>query len=260
MLALSLGACGGGEEEAARSTDRTAGGDIDQYCETFLALESAQPDINFEAPPEEVSEGARRFAREDLRPLTDRLVASAPDAIKDELGAFDQAVGELERTGDFEVFETPDFKEVDEVVDEYTVENCGWNEMAVNAIDYAFEGVTPQLEAGVYSFEFSNDGTEHHEMVIHRKNDGVTESFDQLLALPQDEAEAKVTFLGYADALPQEEGAHAVAELEPGEYQLVCFLPVGSTPEAEKAAREAGTEVEGPPHFTRGMKTEFTVT
>jgi hypothetical protein len=40
---------------------------------------------------------------------------------------------------------------------------------------------------------------------------------------------------------------------------MVCFIPVGSTPEADKAAQDAGRDVEGPPHFTRGMKAEFTV-
>lgn len=40
---------------------------------------------------------------------------------------------------------------------------------------------------------------------------------------------------------------------------MVCFIPVGTTPEAEKAAEESGKEIEGPPHFTRGMKGEFTV-
>jgi hypothetical protein len=35
-------------------------------------------------------------------------------------------------------------------------------------------------------------------------------------------------------------------ELEPGEYVMVCFVSVG------------GAE-DGPPHFTQGMKYEFTV-
>ena len=42
-----------------------------------------------------------------------------------------------------------------------------------------------------------------------------------------------------------------VADLAPGEYVAVCFIPVGTMPDHE------GT---GPPHFVEGMKQEFTVT
>jgi hypothetical protein len=265
ILALSLTACGGGEagkEKEGKASPKATGaaaGDIEEYCENFLAIETAQPDIDFEAPPEQVAEGGREFARQTLRPLADKIVASAPEEVSDEIAVLNQGVSEMERTGDFEVFEKPELKEADEAADAYNVENCGWKQVSVVASDYAFGGVSPELQAGVTSFELSNNGTEHHEMVIHRKNDGVSETFDQLLALPQDQLEMKVTFAGYADAHPNEEGGHALADLKPGEYSMVCFIPVGSTPEAEKAAQESGKEIDGPPHFTRGMKTEFTV-
>jgi hypothetical protein len=264
ILALSLAACGGGDGDkgggqASPKATEAAAGNLEEYCTSFLAIESAQPDVDFEAPPEQVAEGGKKFAREELRPLADKIVASAPEEIKQDISVLNQGVTEMEETGDFEVFEKPKFKEADEAVDKYTVENCGWKRIDVVATDYAFSGIPPQLDAEVTSFEFANNGTEHHEMVIHRKNDGVTETFDQLLALPQDQAEQKVSFFGYADAEPKEEGGHAVADLKPGEYQIVCFIPVGSTPEAEKAAQAAGKEVDGPPHFTKGMKMEFTV-
>lgn len=262
ILVLTLTACGGsGEDEGGKASPKAteaAAGDIETYCTNFLAIEVAQPDIDFEAPQPEIVEGAKKFAKEDLRPLADKIVASAPEEIEDEIAVLNEGVTKLEETGDFEVFETEEFKEADEVVDDYTIENCGWKRVDVTATDYAFSGVPPEIEAGVTAFEFINNGTEHHEMVIHRKNDGVTETFDQLLALPQEQAEQKVSFFGYADAQPNEEG-HAVADLKPGQYQIVCFIPVGSTPEAEKAAQDAEKEIEGAPHFTRGMETEFTV-
>jgi hypothetical protein len=42
-----------------------------------------------------------------------------------------------------------------------------------------------------------------------------------------------------------------MADLTSGSYAAVCFIPVGSVDEE--------TEADGPPHFTQGMKTEFTV-
>jgi hypothetical protein len=265
IIALSFAACGGGEAEKEKEKETptatgAAAGDLEVYCENFLAIETAEPDIDFEtATPEQVTEGAKKFAKEDLRPLADKIVDAAPDEIKEEIDVLNDGVTELERTGDFAVFEKAEFIEADKTVDEYTVENCGWKEVNVTATDYAYGGVSPELEAGVTAFEFENNGTEHHEMVIHRKNDGVTQTFDQLLTLPEDQLEQNVTFFGYADAHPKEEGGHAVADLKPGQYSIICSIPVGSTPEAEKAAEESGKEIEGPPHFTRGMKTEFTV-
>ena len=38
---------------------------------------------------------------------------------------------------------------------------------------------------------------------------------------------------------------------------IVCFLPVGATPDNMEAL-ESG-ELQGPPHFTEGMVEEFTV-
>jgi len=46
-------------------------------------------------------------------------------------------------------------------------------------------------------------------------------------------------------------------DLEPGGYVIVCFLPVGATPDNMEAL-ESG-ELQCPPHFTEGMVEEFTV-
>jgi hypothetical protein len=55
---------------------------------------------------------------------------------------------------------------------------------------------------------------------------------------------ARLKVLGRSFAEPGREGAKVKAQLEPGRYALVCFLPVAGS---------------GPPHFTRGMLREFTV-
>ena len=53
--------------------------------------------------------------------------------------------------------------------------------------DYGFTGLPTSLPAGVISFELTNAGSEPQVMVLVRKNDNVTETFDELLALPEDE-------------------------------------------------------------------------
>ena len=55
--------------------------------------------------------------------------------------------------------------------------------VAVHATDSGYQGVPGSLKAGEARFSFKNDSTtEAHEMNLFRINDGVTESFDQILA------------------------------------------------------------------------------
>ena len=67
---------------------------------------------------------------------------------------------------------------------------------------------------------------------------------------------ANVTPAGFIDPSPPEEkGLYAVADVQPGEYIMVCFLPQGAI---SMEALESTSE-EAPPHFVLGMKQEFTV-
>jgi hypothetical protein len=59
--------------------------------------------------------------------------------------------------------------------------------IAVTAQDYHFEGLPSSVPAGT-SLTQTNAGHEVHELLVVRKNDGVTDSFDELLALPEEEA------------------------------------------------------------------------
>src|SRR3546814_12221199 len=93
---------------------------------------------------------------------------------------------------------------------------------------------------------FTND-TEHdepHEMVLFRRNDGVDDPIEDLLALPEDEVMSKVSMAGvvFADA-PGSEAA-AMLDLEPGSYVAICFIPTGGA-------------ADGPPPFVGGMVADF---
>jgi len=145
----------------------------------------------------------------------------------------------------------------------------------VHAVDYAFKGVPGTLPAGETRFSFTNDSkAEGHEMSLFRIDDGVKESFDQILAEDeamqnQDQSQQgsqqggrqggqnppaeqappppKMTFFAGTGSAP---GASAkmdlIGNLPAGKYGIVCFLPVAND--------QAGT-----PHYKKGMKAEFTV-
>jgi hypothetical protein len=260
LAPVGLAACGDDDDDATTATtvdgtDTTASGDegdLDAYCEATVEIETVEePDIDFESlTPEQQAEEAKRFATGSLRPIVDRIVAAAPAEIADDIEILDGAVAKIETTGDFEAFETPEVEAASDRVHEHDVTECEWTRQDVKAVEYKFEGVPASVDAGIASFEFANAGKEFHEMIVLRKNDGVTESFQDLLALPEEEAMTKATVVGADFEAPGEEG-YAVLDLEAGDYAMVCFIPVGTVDEE--------TEVDGPPHFTQGMIQEFKV-
>lgn len=124
----------------------------------------------------------------------------------------------------------------------------------VTADEYAFEGLADTYAAGDYAFVLDNPAEEIHEMVVFRIAEGEERPMTELLSLPEEEAGqvAEVVAMGFA--CPGETSDPTGAELTPGRYAAVCFLPTGSTPEADFA--EIGQHA---PHFSEGMLHEFTV-
>ena len=107
-------------------------------------------------------------------------------------------------------------------------------------VDYAFGGIDQELPAGVTVFRVENLGTEVHELVLIGIKDGVPATLDELIALPEEESAALINFVGVAFAYPGTSGS-LVADLTPGRYVAICFLPTGATPELMSQAPE------GPP-------------
>ena len=132
--------------------------------------------------------------------------------------------------------------------------------VAVHAVDYAYQGLPGTLRAGETRFSFTNDSkAESHEMTLFRINDGVSESFDQILAedeaqqnqgqpnQKQDPPAPKMTFFASTGSAPGESAKmDLIGNLPTGRYGVVCFLPVEND--------QAGTA-----HYKKGMKAEFKV-
>jgi hypothetical protein len=157
----------------------------------------------------------------------------------------------------------PEFEQAYAEMIDFMRANCGFNEIDVTGQEYAFEGLPAEVPAGGTIFNFENVGDEVHEIAIFRINDDVTETVDELLALPEEEAFSKVTSAGFAFAFPGT-SASGTADLTPGRYVALCFLPTGASPEiisqmeGPDSSPPPGAEL-GPPHFIQGMVAEFTV-
>lgn len=262
VATLGLVGCGGDDDDSTVANDKTtttegggdsADGDVETYCAKSAEIEatlSPGPDIDFEsASEEEIATAMKDFAAGGVD-LGNEALEAAPAEIHDTIEILVNALKTVAETGDPSSFENEENEAASKTAHAFDLENCEWEQVDVSAVNYEFKGIPDELEAGVTSFEFSNDGTELHEMILLRKNDDVTETWDELLALPEEEARPKTTSVGSAFAKPGED-AYAVADLEPGEYIALCFIPVGSVDE--------DTHAEGPPHFTQGMKHEFSV-
>jgi hypothetical protein len=101
----------------------------------------------------------------------------------------------------------------------------------------------------VFVIDNQSAAGEAHEIGVARIADGVTETVDELLALPEEEVGAKLEFANGAFA-PAGGTSGVTMDLAPGRYLYACFIPTGSIGDQE------GT---GAPHFTAGMFGEFTV-
>lgn len=135
--------------------------------------------------------------------------------------------------------------------------------IAVIATEYHFGGLPTTVPAGTV-LSLDNQGAELHELVVARKNDAVTQTWEELLQLPPEEADKYVTFPGDGTPLFAAPGATSDATFtlaQEGEYIALCFIPQGMTgfPTDPKATLDP-VLASAPPHFTLGMIQTFTVT
>jgi hypothetical protein len=193
--------------------------------------------------------------------------AEAATAAAEPVGMAEQvgAVLAAAQAGDFF---SPAFTEPYAGIIDYMKANCGYAELDVAASEYEFAGLPAEVPAGPAIISLENVGEQMHETAVMRINDDVTLSVEELLALPEEESEGMATEAAFAAAAPGTTG-HAIADLTPGRYVVLCFFPEGMTPEVFAEVEAAGVDgpedtlppgIElGPPHFTLGMVHEFTV-
>jgi hypothetical protein len=248
-----------GAVPAAASTapDASAAPDADPYCGAHLALEAA---LATEDPAQ-------------IDPAVEALQAAAPPELAD-------AVQTVLDNADSSPTD-PVFAEAYGQLADYLVGSCGFMAVDVLATEYAFAGIPEELPAGPTVFSLTAGGEEAHELVLVRRNDGVTDSVADLLTMPEEELFSKITFVGITFAVPEGAPGRLVADLPPGEYIAVCTFPVGTTPEVfqqmmAEGPTDSGAPASGPAdtmamgseapagtepsiHAAEGMVFEFTV-
>jgi hypothetical protein len=202
---------------AAPPAGGSAAADVSAFCEAEVAAEQA-------------------FASEDpaqIGPAVEALTAAAPE---DAAPLVEAVLANAEND------ESPEFAEAYDALIEYMRANCGFAELNVALTDYAFGGIPEEVAAGPTILTAENAGAEVHEIVIARINDDVELTLEEILALPEEESESMVTFLGGIFPVFPETTRSTVLSLEPGRHVAICFFPEGTTPEVFEqmmAAEEA---------------------
>jgi hypothetical protein len=243
-LALGLGACGDDDSNDAAKADDTSteatptASGIDDYCAASVAFEAVATETG--GPEADPVESAQTLL-DAIQPVRE----AAPDEVAPDIDTAIEVMQSVVDTGDPSPLDSFD----PAPIHAYDLQHCDWETTDVTAADYAFSGLPSELAAGVHSFELHNDGAEPHVMLVLQKAPGVTDSFDDILAGDL-ENDGKAMAVSAAFAPPGADG-YGVADLEPGDYLVICPIPLGTGMDHEG---------DGPPHFMSGMRQELTVT
>ena len=215
-------------------------GNVKKFCKANLGINKLFNETEADFPED----------TDRLNTLLDRAINNAPPDIAD---AVDVAAPALQEDGPA-AFDDPAVQEAIGEIDDFALNDCGYEKVEATLEDYAFTGIPDEIETGTVAFELTNEGTEVHEMIVFRfKGD---ETLDEILELPEEEAMERVTTVGFGFALPDEITPAFIQFKKTGRYAAICTLPVGATdPEQIETLFEAGAA----PHFTEGMATEFEV-
>jgi hypothetical protein len=147
------------------------------------------------------------------------------------------------------------------------------SDVAIDLVDFAFQGLSPEMAAGKQTWAITDTGEQLHELVVYKMAEGVPYSVAEsiILAPPAASPEASpegmeempgevaspvaesspvaggpLPFAGIGGSAPMNPGLtnYLEVDLTAGDYFAICFVPDFET---------------GAPHFALGMIMPFTV-
>ena len=220
--------------------------EVTAYCEAALATDKASEKAFVEKPkPKDIQAFQAALTQQE---------SSAPP----EVAATVQAAAAQVRTAiesRQNPFEDPTFEQNINAIDEHRYNSCGYTQLDVTGVEYAFEGLPKTVPAGPVAIRFTDTGAELHELQVVRVKS--KDSAKKLAGLSEKELAKKTVEIGGTFATQGQTTYTIVDMSKPGRYALLCHLPVGST--SEQALEEAGEEHDAKSHAEEGMYATLTV-
>jgi hypothetical protein len=268
VLALLSTGCGGGRgaSPSGSATTAAAGGSaitsttvaerIAAVCSAWVDSDAAAADVLRTTNPgsataEQLQTTVKEFwSRQE--PILASMDRQAPNEIKADTRKLLDLARQGAATGDVATLSSPDLIGPDRNIDQYTLQECGYDQITISATDQAYQGIPSAVPAATVSVTLRNQGQDAHQAVISRAKDGVTQPYTEILALPPDQQLQMATPLGLLLADPGQTDT-VFFRLAPGRHAAADLLPQGTT-------RINSPPGGGPPHYTLGMLAEFTVT
>jgi hypothetical protein len=179
----------------------------------------------------------------------------------------EEATDETTEATEAETTETTEASPIDDAGDGGVEDGV----LTVTMVDFAYEGLPESVPAGTRLAIENDSEAELHELIVFKLPDDEERSIEELIALPEEEADAVLGGGPPAAVLlapPGGEQVDAVGDgtlAEPGRYAIFCAIPTGVDPEEYLNApptEEGPPEVpgaDGPPHFTHGMFADLIV-
>lgn len=209
------------------------------WCEAVGHLDAAIAQIG-QADPE-----SNRSIFAGLDDAANVIGTRSPDSVRQEGRRIQTAIVEAAETGQPTLFDGATADAMAKL-HAFAAADCDYESVSITAKDYEFTGMPAEVPSGRIALAFENaSDREDHELVLFRKSDGVDGAMVDLLALPEEEAMTKAMPVAFVMAGPGQENG-LILDLEPGNYGIVCFVPVGGNEEAA-------------PHFVHGMVDDFVV-
>ena len=203
----------------------------------------------------EIDESGGPPSAEQIR----ELISLAPEAIAEEASVVEDALDANDDDAEA-IFADPAVGTAVSAIEAWESENCGGGGdegddgdveaadgatvVPVVGVDFGFEEVPETIAAGPVALEFTNEGEAVHEMALFSLAGKTVEQVisDTEAAFEADD-EGAIEDLGYAFRPPGGDARYVNADLEAGEYVLLCFIP----------------GPEGKAHHELGMQQTFTV-
>ena len=265
ILALVVTGCGGGAgggaapatnaaPAPATAASSTASDRSQAVCSTWVDSDAAAASVLLHTDFATVTPEQLQAIVKNLWSQQEPILASmdpAPDQIRPDVEKLLAVARHGAATGDPATLSSPDLKSSDRNIDQYMLQQCGYESVQVTATDNAYEGLPGSMAAGTVGITLSDQGTDAHQVLVSRANDGVTQPFAEILNLPPEQQVQVATAVGSAEADPGETST-VFLRLTPGRYGAADYVTQGTTRLVEPGS--------GPPHYSLGIQGEFTVT